>query len=467
MDDGILKQIGAYCRGLSFDEISATAVHRAKCHLLDSIACAFGTFGVPDAPPVNVARKVAINLCRRDDECTIIGTGEKTSVDMAALVNSVMVRYLDFSDYWVGAGRAFGIHPSDNIATALAVAEKQKTSGKELLTAIVLGYEIQMRLANLPVHYPPQYRGWDPNILLAYSVPAVAAKLLGLNDDQIANAISLSASRGITLVQIRRGQIAMDKAFSVGQNAAAAILAAFLAQQGGTGCATLIEGDYGLNKVILGGCDLSTLVTGYDEELITRVNIKPYPAERMNQTLIDAALALRNEHGIHPEEIKNVRVHIHEDAMVKPSWSPEMKLPRTREAADHSFTWNIAKALVDGEMTIKQFTLDPLSDPRVVGLLEKVEFVTDPEMSDLHKKDPTLSAARMEISTARGNFVHHVKYHKGHQKNRLTDDEQVAKLRATASGMLSEEKLSKLVEKTWSLDQIKDVKEEYIPLLVF
>ena len=212
-------------------------------------------------------------------------------MNMAALVNGTMVRYLDFND--VFKGRAWIIHPSDNIATAFAVGEGQRVSGKELLAAIVLGYEIQQRLANLPVNESVWYRGWDPNTTLSYSTAAIAAKLLGLDANGIANAIVLAASR-CSLVQIRRGQIAMDKALSIGQISAASILAALLARYGGTGCSTLFEGGYGLNRVVLGDCDLRSLIDGYDEFLMLWSAIKPYPLEFMTVGMVDAALILRS-----------------------------------------------------------------------------------------------------------------------------------------------------------------------------
>ena len=245
MDDTLLRQLGEYCNSLHYGSLSREVVHQAKRHILDSIACAFGAFPVSDSA-VAVARAVAKDAgCSA--ETTIMVSGDQTSMNMAALVNGTMVRYLDFND--VFKGRAWIIHPSDNIATAFAVGEGQRVSGKELLTAIVLGYEIQQRLANLPVKESVWYRGWDPNTTLSYSTAAIAAKLLGLDADGIANAIALAASR-CSLVQIRRGQIAMDKALSIGQISAASILAALLARYGGTAVQRCLKAATGLKSGI-------------------------------------------------------------------------------------------------------------------------------------------------------------------------------------------------------------------------
>lgn len=463
MENTILKQIGIYCDNLHFGSLPAEVVHQAKHHLIDSVACAFGAYSIPDVLPIGVATKVAKAL-GRSVESTILVSGEQSSMDLAAMVNSVMVRYLDFNDTFFGT--AWFIHPSDNISTALAVAERQRVSGKDFLTAMVLGYEIQQRFANLPVSEAPWYRGWDPNTSLSYSTAAVAAKLLGLGADGIANALALAASRGNTLTQIRRGQIAMDKALSIGQIAAASILAALMAQYGGTGCSTLIEGDFGFNKAVLGGCDVSSLTKGYDEFLILRSAIKPYPVEYMTIGMMDAALMLRAQHSIRPEEIQEIRVGVFPEALTKPSHDPEKLVPQTREAADHSFHWNIAKVLIDGEMTIKQCSQNPLEDERIPKLIEKVNLVVDEELSKLFRKDPTLVPIWMEITTPRGTFTHRVTCPSGHWKNPLTDDEVVAKLQATASWALKDGELERLAEATWALECVNDVRDEYIPLLV-
>ena len=465
MENTILRQIGVYCSDTQYGNIPANVIDKAKRLILDGIGCAFGAFPLQKTAltALTVARSAAHDLRGPSLESTVFVSGEKTSMDMAALVNSTMMRYLDFND--VFKGRAWIIHPSDNISTALAVGEKQRVSGRELLTAIVLGYEIQQRFANLPVSESLWYRGWDPNTTFTYSTAVVAAKLVGLDADGIANAMALAGSRS-SLVQIRRGQIAMDKALSIGQLGAASVLAAVLAKHGGTGCSTLIEGDYGLNKVILGNCDLSSLVDGYDEYLMLWAGIKPYPVEFMTVGMIDAALALQAQHGIKAEEITQIRVGVFRDAMAKPSWDPEKLAPKTREAADHSFSWNIAKTLIDGEMTIRQALLNPREDSRIPKLTAKISFVVDDELSKLFLQDPGLIPIWMEITTNSGCFTHRVMAPKGHRENPLSDNQVIAKLRASASWALSDSEIDRLVDTTLALDGVSDVKSEYVPLLI-
>ncbi|MFH1486964.1 MAG: MmgE/PrpD family protein [Chloroflexota bacterium] len=463
MENTVVRQLGSYCQDLSFNSLPGEVVHQAKRQLLDVIACAFGTFSIPGTTPTKVAHQAARDLGHAP-QCTILVSGEKTSVDLAALVNGVMIRYLDFNDAFFG--HCFRIHPSDNIATALAVGEMQGASGKELIEAVVLGYEVQQRLANLPIRQAWPSDRFGICTSLSYSTAAVAAKLLKLDAEGIANAIVLGASRGNELRELRRGQIAMDKALSVGQTGASSILAALLAKHGATGTATLLEGDYGFNKAVLGDCDLTSLIDGYDEFLIMKISVKPYPVEYMTVGMIDCALGLRARYDIEPEEIERVRVGLFRAATTKPAWDSAKSAPETRETADHSFGWNISKAITEGSLTVNQVSLAPLEDKRVMGLMEKIEFVVDDELSKVFDANPNRVPVWMEIITPRGTFAQRADHPKGTPANPLTDEEMVRKLRSTAGELLDERQVEQLIEATWALDHADNISKEYIPLLV-
>lgn len=218
--------------------------------------------------------------------------------------------------------------------------------------------------------------------------------------------------------------------------------------------------------MVLGDCDLRSLIDGYDEFLMLWSAIKPYPLEFMTVGMVDAALILRSRHGIQARDIQKIRVGVFRDAMTKPTWDREKLEPRTREAADHSFNWNIAKALIDGEMTLKQVTQNPLEDKRIIELMQKIDFVVDEELTEIYQKDPGSVPIWMEITTPSGSFAHQLTAPRGHRNNPLTDEEIVDKLRATASWALADVQVERLVEATWVLDRLDDVKVEYAPLLV-
>src|SRR3954467_14136602 len=133
-DRSLADRWAAYADSLRYEDLDTATVERVKSHVIDTIGCGIAAF---DERPVRVCREVA--LAPGAGNCTVIGTGRRTTPDLAAFANSVASRYYDLNDVYVGR---FASHPSDNIAACLAVAEAEKASAAELITAIALAYEI-------------------------------------------------------------------------------------------------------------------------------------------------------------------------------------------------------------------------------------------------------------------------------------------------------------------------------------
>src|ERR1700722_9594440 len=131
-------RLAAYADGLRFADLDAATIEAAKAHLIDALGCAISAL---DGEPVRICREVAWATGGRG--ATIIGTGDKTTVDLAAFANGVAVRYYDLNDFSFARGSG---HPSDNVTPCLAVGEVEQANGEALLTAIVLAYEIDCRL---------------------------------------------------------------------------------------------------------------------------------------------------------------------------------------------------------------------------------------------------------------------------------------------------------------------------------
>ncbi|MCP4659293.1 MAG: MmgE/PrpD family protein, partial [bacterium] len=176
---------------LSFDDLSADAVHEARRYLLDSLGCALGGFLQHD---VKIALEV-IGECAGRGPATVIGTGEKLDPISASLLNALMVRVMDYNDiYW----KQDPSHPTDIIPAALACGEKTGKSGRDLVVGIVLGHEFEQRLCEAA--FPGiRERGWHHATLTAFVSPIVAGKLLDLGWEKIQHAIGISASRHCTL----------------------------------------------------------------------------------------------------------------------------------------------------------------------------------------------------------------------------------------------------------------------------
>src|SRR6476646_9229848 len=137
----LAERLARYCHSLTFKDLPETVVHEVKRRVLDSIGCALGAW---NAPPCRFARQLAqrVTIARG---ATLWGTGHKTLPELATFANGGLVRYFDFNDTYLAKEPA---HPSDNIPAVLAVAESMGASGKRVIQAIALAYEVQCRLCD-------------------------------------------------------------------------------------------------------------------------------------------------------------------------------------------------------------------------------------------------------------------------------------------------------------------------------
>src|SRR6202011_2084431 len=145
----LAERLADYAHQLRFDDIDAATVERAKAHVIDTIGCGIAAF---DEGPVRICRELAFAA---DGKATVIGTTRRSTAELASFANGVAFRYYDLNDAYVGG---LSGHPSDNIAPGLAVAEAEGASVADLITAIVLVYEITCRLIDA---CDVMSRGWD------------------------------------------------------------------------------------------------------------------------------------------------------------------------------------------------------------------------------------------------------------------------------------------------------------------
>lgn len=433
----IVERIASYAEGLRYEDIDQKTRDCAKRVLLDALGCALGAV---EAQPVRIVHRVALSLGGAP-QATVIGQRGKTSVVLAALANGVAIRYLDFNDVYFGP--AWTAHPSDATGALLAVAESRQRSGKDLLTALVLTYEMQMRFSDLPVARNLWHEGWDHSCSCAYASATGVGKLLGLDAKRIAHAISLSGARANTLSEIRVGDIPMDKALSAPAAAANSVLYALLAEDGFTGCATLLEGKYGFKNAVAKGADVEPLVPQQGVFLINKVGLKPYPVEGMTVAMTQAAIEVGKENRLKPEEIEAVKIITHEEATAKPSWGPRKLKPTTKETADHSFHYCVAVGLVAGECTPENFTSRWLHDPLIARLISLTTIESNEEMTRIYKRGHRPAA--VEVRTRRGAFLKEVPYPTGDPLNPMSWEQAARKFLPMASRAIGSARAKRIV----------------------
>lgn len=185
----ITYQWARYALGLKYEMLPKEVSHQAKCCLLDALGCAIGAYAAPGRPIV----EEVVSEIGGKEEATVLGSGLRTSALNATLVNSFLVRYLDCND--VGGGG----HNSDCLASILAVAEREGASGKDVLTSIVISYELGARFSEGMGKEGFGLGGFTGDIRGGLTMPPALGKIMGLTEDQIANAMGICASHALPL----------------------------------------------------------------------------------------------------------------------------------------------------------------------------------------------------------------------------------------------------------------------------
>jgi len=336
------------------------------------------------------------------------------------------------------------------LSAAVAVSQNARKTGKDLVLATVIGYEIQCRLCDAA---SLRAGGWDHVTYGALSTALLSAKLWGLSVEQMEHALGLSGVCNITTRQTRTGQISDWKACAFANSARNGVFAADLARRGLTGPHEIFEGPKGLMKQLnLSG--LKELVLGRDGDfMIDKTYIKFWPAEYHSQSAIDACLQLRPQ--IKGKQIKDILIKSFEAAVSIIGSEPEKLRPTSRETADHSMFYCCAAALVDGDVTLATFDDKRLTDPKLLDLIDKTKIVED---AALNKGYPKGIPNDITITCADGSKVNkRVDFPRGHAGNPMTDDEVVAKFKRMANGVISDATADKILDTAWKLDTLKDV----------
>lgn len=444
----IVESLAGLGEQIDFASLSPAVVDKTKALVLDSLGCTFGGF---HSEPGKIVRDV-VTAMGGAKEATIIGTATRVPALLALWANGTTMRYLDFNDTYFARDPS---HPSGHIALALALAERQHRSGRDLIAAIVLAYELHIRLVEYAGKPSLWLRGFNHATNVPYPAAAVSAWLLGLDRRQTAHALAIAGGQSIALAEIRRGVISMTKATADAKAAADGLMAALLAERGMTGPLKIFEGDFGYIKMIAGEADIAALTAPVSEHKILKATIKNYAIETMTLGPVEAALALRAEHRVRPQDIDRVVVGLYEMAYKKPSWDPSKRFPTTRESADHSFNYCVAVALLDGAAGPEQFTEARIASEDVRDLMARVDLTIAPELEGLYPATfPGVVTVRLKDGR---ELIKRIDHPIGHPKNPAPRTRLEEKFRQLAQPMLSSRRMDEIINAVWSLEDLDDI----------
>jgi 2-methylcitrate dehydratase len=360
-------------------------VQAAKARLADSVAVGLAAYA---APPVRILRRVAPRV-KGAWSATAWGTRARTTVDHAALLNGTMVRYLDLNDAYRTLDAS---HPSDNLPGLLAVAEALGSSGRDFVLALFISYEIQCRFTD---SVPFNDAGWDQPVVGAQAAALAAGRLIGLDGEQLAHALSLAVVPHLCTYQTRSGELAMWKGCAGPNGARHGVFAAQLAREGMTGPYAAYEGTFGIWKQTLGRTGAFTLPSGALAPPLglNQTNLKRYPVRDSCQLPIDTALELRAK--LAGRTPRALRVDTYKSAYAGAVADPELWAPQTRETADHSMPFSIAVALADGMVSGDTFEDRRFLDADVLALIGMMKIDVD---ADFSRQTPGLRHCRITAS---------------------------------------------------------------------
>src|SRR5437899_6967442 len=234
----LAHQLAKYGCELKFEDLSKEVVHEVKRRVIDSLGCALGAW---NEEPCAIARRVAMDFSARAGS-TILGTTHKAPPDWAAFANGCAIRYFDYNDTYLSKEPA---HPSDNISAALAIAESLGSSGRELITAIALAYEVQCRLCDAA---SIRARGWDHPTYGDFSTALACANLMKLDPEKTRHAVNIAGVACAAMRQARVGELSHWKGAAFANAARHGVYSALLARAGMTGPAPIFEGQMGFEK---------------------------------------------------------------------------------------------------------------------------------------------------------------------------------------------------------------------------
>lgn len=442
----ITATISEWACNVTYDDLPPEAIDAAKRFLFDTLGCALGGSQVHD---VQLFR-AHYRALDQPGPCTVIGSGEKMNPVAAGLLNALMTRALDYNDiYW----KQDPAHPSDLAAGPLVFTELRRLNGRELLTALVVGWDLTQRLCHI-ARPGIRERGWHHATLMAIAAPVAAGKALGLNPAQMQHAIGICACHRFTLGCAVAGKLTMMKNTVSPLATRDGIEAALLAERGYTGPEGVIEGKEGMVHCLGDGWDFDWITADLGRRwLITECGMKSFPIEALMHSPVSATLRIVKEYDLLPDDIAEIRIE--SIARAADILSDAAKYdPQSKESADHSLPYCIAAAVTDRMVTPRQFRDERLWDPRLRAQMAKVQVVAN---ADFEQAFPARQCTRVTITTTGGNtYAAEQDYPKGDPRDPLTRPELTDKFNALAEPVLSPDRCAALREQVFALETLAD-----------
>jgi 2-methylcitrate dehydratase len=445
--DAPTRSIVDFVRSSDYSSLSPTCVHSIVRNLLDAIGCAAAGFNGEGAV---IARRLAATT-GGDFTASAFGLPNLPQAEFAILANAAAVRDRDWHDGGLDAG-----HPSDASPAMIAVAEATHASIHDLIGALYVSYEVVGALGKDGQFNDKGLR----TFIISLATVAGTGKLLGLTDDQLANAIAMSMVSSLPLSIDQLIRQSHWKSMGASYASMNATLAARLAREGLTGPPHVFDGKKAVWEAVTGQFDLDNLGVPIDGKTVPeRVSHKFFPCSTESQGPLALMLDLRKE--IAPDQIESMTVSVTEV-----SWrlgagerTPENRRwdPTTKDVANHSLPYLLAKTLLDGPITTSSFTPEAVRDPALRPLMQKISVHEDLEFTarrrSTHEENAVIDITLTDGSTIRRESRHP----RGHRANPMSDEELTQKFDGSMAKVLPAAAHSELRDRLWNLPDEPDL----------
>jgi len=368
-------RLAEYAAGLRYDDLPPHVVQRAKDCITDTVAVITQGSTLPWS-------RIVIRYAQRTGSggrSSILGTdGPNVQAPAAALANGALAHAFE-SDNLTRPGA--GVHPGGTLLPpALAVAQELGSSGRDLITAVIAGFEVMYRIGRATKHSNERHGFHAPGTTGPFGAAVAAGRLMRLDAAAMTNALGIAGSLAGGLMEFARsGTGAMVKRLHLGRASESGVLAASLAADGFTGPQSVLEGEAGFLKVFCTEWDIADLTRGLGSEFATmNLCLKRFPVHMTAQTAVQAILELRAEHSFSGAQVDRVTVAGNE-RMATVNNIPH---PTDIMMAQYSIPFCVALALFRDPRDPASFDDSALADTDIRAMCQRVAVtVADPPPS--------------------------------------------------------------------------------------
>jgi 2-methylcitrate dehydratase len=433
--DNLTRQIADFAAELAYEQLPEEVVAASTRFLVDGLACGIAAY---DSESARIGRRLAQGAESKLYPGRILFHSERSTAESAAFVNTAMIRNLDFNDQYPGG------HPSDCLGAFLAIAESARTDGRRLLAAMVIAYELFVRISDAT---GLRYKGWDQGFAIGICTVAGVGHLLRLSPLQIAEAVAIIAVANIPMRNTRAGELSLWKGAATSFATRNGVFATLLASEGMTGPDRPFEGKHGLWDLITGPFEFEPLPTAGGPYRSPDVQLKAWPVEYNAQLPVWAARELASK--VNWREIADIEIGTYTFAYTEIGGEAEKWDPKTRETADHSMPYIFAKVLMEGTISVAAFEESAYRDPTIRPLMNKIHIHIDDEVNSLY---PNVVAMKVKATTRDGRTVSiFPRDPLGHTNNPMADQDVRDKFTRTVEPVYGKEKTARVLEHWWNI----------------